>query len=168
MQLPFRKNSFIKVYTRYNRGLKTYLITFGHILHNNSSLARKTYNIYESLYFFYIRQQYRSFVSCFPHLKRNSWRWFFECRVLNSFTMMIRYVLVLIILHGIAFENVCNGRFNWSKYGSDTLREALGELMRDLIREKVSRLRNSRIPEIPNSKKQVAVFDFISVSHFLY
>ena len=79
--------------------------------------------------------------------------------------MMIRYVLVLIILHGTVFENGCNGRFNWSKYGNDTLREALGELMRDFIREKI---RISRIQEIPNSKKQVAVFDCISVSHFLY
>ena len=72
---------------------------------------------------------------------------------------MIRYVLVLIILHGISFENECNGRFNWSKYGNDTLREALGELMRDLILEKVSRSRNSRIQVIQNSKKQVAAFD---------
>ena len=82
--------------------------------------------------------------------------------------MMIIYVLVLIILHGILPENECNGRFNWSKYGSDTLKEALGELMRDLIREKAFRLRRSGIQEIPNSKKQVAVFDYISVSHFLY
>ena len=65
MQLPFRKNSFIKVYTRYNRGLKTYLITFGHILHNNSSLARKTYNcrtikvvIFMKFYIFSISDSY--------------------------------------------------------------------------------------------------------------
>ena len=51
MQLLFRENSFMKVCTRYNRGLKPYLITFGHILHNNSSLARKTYDIFEVLYF---------------------------------------------------------------------------------------------------------------------
>ena len=82
--------------------------------------------------------------------------------------MIIIYVLVLIILHGILPENECNGRFNWSKYGSDTLKEALGELMRDLIREKAFRLRMSGIQEIPNSKKQVAVFEYISVSHFLY
>ena len=80
--------------------------------------------------------------------------------------MMIRYVLVLIILHGTVFENGCNGRFNWSKYGNDTLREALGELMWDLVREKAFRVRNSRIQDIPNSKKQVAVFEYISVSHF--
>ena len=80
--------------------------------------------------------------------------------------MMIRCVLVVIILQGILFENECHGRFNWSKYGSDTLREALGELMWDLVREKAFRVRNSRIQEIPNSKKQVAVFEYISVSHF--
>ena len=79
---------------------------------------------------------------------------------------MIRYVLVLIILHGIAFENVCNGRFNWSKYGSETMREAVEELMLDLIRQKASLSRNSRVQEIPNLKNQVAHFTIFQYHTF--
>ena len=82
---------------------------------------------------------------------------FFQRIVRNNFTTMIRYVLVLIILHGIAFENVCNGRFNWAKYGSETMKEAVEDLMLDLIRQKVFLSRNSRAQEIPNSKNQVAL-----------